>query len=109
MMNQINHQITWMSLFAGFARMLLALGLGLVLGALGGIFCWNRQEDSWLNLCLLCPFLLGISAALLVGIRNRHPWRSSLGAGVLAWIGFYLTFIVIAFRLHPYQPPAPSA
>jgi hypothetical protein len=97
----LNYQRTWMSVLAGFLRLLVVSGLGLLLGAMGEVFSWNRQDNFWLYLCLLCPLLLGISVALMLGERARSRWLVVLGAGTLAWIGFYLTCVVIAFRVHP--------
>ena len=89
-------------------RMSLAFGAGLLLGALGNALAWNQLENPWPYLGLLCPLLLAMSVALIVGGRTRHFWHSTLGASSLAWIGFYLVFIVIAFQIHPYNPPQPD-
>ncbi len=88
-------------------RLLIAFGGGLLLGTLGDALAWNRLENPWPYLGVFCPLLLGISVALTVGVRHRDACLSMVLASFLAWIGFYLTFIFIAFHGHPYQMPNP--
>lgn len=89
-------------------RLLVAFSGGLLLGKLGDLLAWNQLENPWPYLGLLCPFLLGISVALTVGICQRDACPSMGLASFLAWIGFYLTFVVIAYQQHPYNPPQPG-
>jgi hypothetical protein len=89
-------------------RLLLVCGAGLGLGALGNALGWNQLANPWPYLGLLCPLLLGVVVALIAGVRTRPVWSGMLGASVLAWIGFYLVFLFIAFHIHPYNPPEPS-
>ncbi|HEU5374932.1 MAG TPA: hypothetical protein VFV38_05810 [Ktedonobacteraceae bacterium] len=98
-MNERQEQIEKKPVLAAAVRMLIAFAVGLLLGTLGNALAWNQLENPWPYLGLLCPLLLGTSVALIVG---KH---STLGASSLAWIGFYLVFIVIAYHLHPYNPP----
>lgn len=102
----INYQGTWMSFIKAFLHLFLALSLGLLLGVVGEWLSWNRQDNFWLYLCLLGPLFLGIIVALIPGKRARSRWLIVSGAGALAWIGFYLTFVVIAFSVHPLSFPS---
>lgn len=97
--------------FALIPRLLIAFGAGLVLGELGVILAWNRLDNPWPYLGLLCPFVLGIIGAMTVGIHTRRSFSRTLSVCTLAWIGFYITFIVIAWRTNPYHfggPPPPE-
>jgi hypothetical protein len=84
-------------------HLLVAIGAGLLLGALGDKLAWNRLENPWPYLGLLCPLLLGMIVGLTGGGRDWPPVPS-----VLAWTGFYLTFVFIPFQRHPYQVINPS-
>ncbi len=95
------------------ARLLLTFSGGLGLGALGNSWGWNRLENPWPFFGLLCPLLLGLLAGLLGGGSQRHAWLRVLGASLLAWSGFFLTFLVFA-QIHWFQmiystPPDPAA
>lgn len=99
--------------FTALWRMVTALGAGLALGELGTLLGWNQQNNVWFYMLLLCPFLLaGISWSLTIGLKNQHPFAIVVETSVLAWIGFYLTFVVLFLRIYSVSqfggPPPPE-
>lgn len=85
-----------------------SLVLGSLLGEIGNLFSLNRLENPVLFLCLIAPLLLGISIALLANIHNPRPKLTILLACLLAWTGFYLTFLWLAFLSRPYSVINPT-